>query len=52
MIISKDIKLKLKLPITNTQIDEVFKNMNLKVLRWAIIDTDGENYTIKVAIEE
>lgn len=52
MIISRDVKLKLKLPVMNSQIDEAFKNMNLKVLRWAIIDVDGEICTIRAAIEE
>jgi len=52
MIISKEIKLKLKLPVTKEQVEEELHQRGYNVLRWAVTKTDGEIFTISAAIEE
>lgn len=52
MIVSEDIKLHLELPVTNFQIERFFKEKNLKVLRWAIIKAEGNDFLLKVSYEK
>ena len=49
MIVSEDIKLNLKAPITNNQIDKALKEKELNVLRWAITDINNDIFTIRIA---
>ena len=50
MIISKDITLKLDSPITNAQIESKLNELNLNVIRWAITDTLGSEFTVRVSV--
>lgn len=51
MVISKEIKVNFHLPVTNEQVEAVFKEKGLSVLRWAITEADGDLFTIRVAVE-
>jgi len=50
MIISKDLTLKLKLPVTNEQIESELKEIGVEVIRWAITDVnENNNFTLRVS---
>lgn len=51
MIISKEIKIKLQLPVTNAQIENTLKEKEGNILRWAITDVDGDLFTIRIAAD-
>ena len=52
MIISENIKLKLNLPVSNSQIEAEFKRLGLNVLRWAIIEANKYEFVIKISYEK
>lgn len=52
MILSKDIKLKLNKPITNQAIESELEAKGYNVLRWAITETNGDEYTVRISYTE
>ena len=52
MIISKNIKLKVNLPLTNLQIDNELAKLGLSAVRWAVIDIDKNVVTLKISYEK
>ena len=50
MIVSKDITLKLDSPITNAQIESKLNELNLNVIRWAITDTVGNGFIVRISL--
>lgn len=51
MIVSREVKLKLNLPVTNSQIEAFFEEEGLNVLRWAITEINEDLFTIHFAVE-
>ena len=49
MILSKDIKLKLNKPVTNEEIKSKLSDKGFDVLRWAITETNGDEYTVRIS---
>lgn len=52
MISTKQILIKKKLPFDAKYVEEEFKNQNLNVLRWAVVEVREEDFVIDAAIEE
>lgn len=50
MIVNKIIKVKIVDDLTSEYIENEFKQLNLDVLRWAIIDIDSEFYIINASV--
>ena len=49
MIKSEDVRIKLKSPITNEQIEVALKDFGFDVLRWAITDVQENEYNIRIS---
>lgn len=52
MIISENITVKIQLPVTTAKIESVFKEKGIEPLRWAIVGTDAETFTINISYEQ
>ncbi|MBR6098715.1 hypothetical protein IKP85_03105 [bacterium] len=52
MIKSETIKLKLELPVTSEQVENVLKNKGLNVIRWAITEINGNDAVLTIAVNK
>ena len=49
MIKSEQIKIKLNIPVTNSQIENFFQTNGIDVVRWAIVDVNGDEFTLNIS---
>ena len=49
MIITEDIKLELKIPVTNEQVEKALIERGINFIRWAITAASGNNFTIRTS---
>ncbi len=52
MITTKEIKLKIEDLFSSEIVEEKLKRNGFDVLRWAVVDINGNEYTLNIAIVE